>query len=506
LTAERPTEPTEATEPTEVYSPTRDDPVARAASVVIGGPAGRRLASATGFWRAIPVLMLLACAVLSLGIVQKQHCRAQGWSSPNQFWHACYSDIPVLYGSASLGASERPGLVQSLSPGGLGQPPLAGALMWVTSSFVPGTNDNPGRGFFDLSAVLLALVLAIGVAALALTAGRRSWDAAHLALSPVVITAGLISYELLAVTLTALALLALARGRPVIGGLLFGLAVASAPQVAVVGFVIVLIAGRYTRTLIGVTFAGSALSCWLALRVLLLPGLSGGLGSGWTTWREAVPGYGSIWLIPQLLGGSKPQPATSLGGRALQLLFGWAFRASSLSGTTASVLALLLLAALLVALAYNSGVSVAAPATESDVPALSPSEFVTGRVAPLALAALAVVLLTAKSLPVQASLLLLPLIALSGLRWRDHLIWASTELVYFVGIWLYIAGETTPSRGLPASFYLILLSARLAGIAWIGVQGVMVFRAATLTDQADRQAVDNRVTDPLPVDRFLHRA
>jgi hypothetical protein len=459
-----------------VYSPSRHDPVARAASVVIGGPAGRRLASATGFWRAVPVLMLLACAVLSLGVVQKQHCRAQGWSSPDQFWHACYSDIPVLYGSAGLGSSTRPGLVQSLGQGGLGQPPLAGALMWVTSSFVPSTDPSAGREFFDLSAVLLALGLAIAVGAVALTLAGRSWDAAHLALSPVLITAGLISYELLAVTLTAVALLALARGRPVSGGVLLGLAVASAPQVAVVGFVVAILAGRYLRSSVGLAFGGSALACWLALRVLLLPGLAGGLGSAWSLWRGAVPGYGSIWLVPQLLGASQPQPATSWIGRALQLVFGWIFHVRSLDGTTASVLALVLLIVLAVAVLWITVISEPVPA--EPLPAISVGEFVTRRVAPLSLTLLAVVLLTAKSLPVQASLLLLPLIALSGLRWRDHLIWAATELVYFVGIWLYIAGESKPSRGLPASFYLVLVVARLAGIAWVGWQGLEVFRAA----------------------------
>jgi hypothetical protein len=110
------------------------------------------------------------------------------------------------------------------------------------------------------------------------------------------------------------------------------------------------------------------------------------------------------------------------------------------------------------------------------------------------------VLFTAKSLPVQASLLLLPLIALSGLRWRDHLIWAATELVYFVGIWLYIGGETTSNRGLPALFYLLMLAARLAGIAWVGVQGVLVFRSPS---PELAPAVENTRADPPAVDRFL---
>jgi hypothetical protein len=468
-----------------VYSPSLHDPVARAASTVIGGPAGRRLATSTGFWRSVPVLVFLACVMLSFGLVQKQHCRAQGWTSPDQFWHACYSDIPVLYGSVKLGETPRPGLSQVLGVKGLGQPPLAGTLMWLTSSLVPDHGVTAGRVYFDLSVVVLALLLAIAVAAVGFTSGRRSWDAAHLALSPVLITAGLISYELLAVTLVAASLLALARSRPILGGVLLGLAVSSAPMVAVVGIAVVILVGRYLRTTGGLAFGVGALVTWFAVRVLLLPGFTGDLGNAFTIWRQATPGYGSIWLIPQLLGASQPQPANSLGGRALQGLFGWLFDAGSLSGGTASVLAVVLLVVLagfvirLTVVADPPFDQSAESVPDEPIQPLT-GAFVTQRVAPLALALLSVVLITAKSLPVQASLLLLPLIALSGLRWRDHLIWAGTEAVYFVGIWLYIGGETTPNRGLPAIFYLAMIVARLAGIAWVGAQGVLIFRAAAI--------------------------
>jgi hypothetical protein len=71
---------------------------------------------------------------------------------------------------------------------------------------------------------------------------------------------------------------------------------------------------------------------------------------------------------------------------------------------------------------------------------------------------------------VQASLLLLPFVAWAGLRWRDHLVWATTEVVYFVGVWLYIGGLTNTDRALPGGFYLLLALARLAGIGWLAVQ------------------------------------
>jgi hypothetical protein len=92
------------------------------------------------------------------------------------------------------------------------------------------------------------------------------------------------------------------------------------------------------------------------------------------------------------------------------------------------------------------------------------------RLAHVALVAVAGCLIVLKSLPVQSSLLLLPLVALAGLRWRDHLLWATTELAHFVGVWLYIAAASVPNRGLPPGFYLVLLVARLVGIGWLAAQ------------------------------------
>lgn len=495
-----------------VHSPSRYDPIARAASTVVGGPAGRRLASRTGFWGAVPVLVLLSAAVLSVAVVQKQHCRAQGWATPDQFWHACYSDIPVVYGSAALGSEDRRSLVDALGQGGgVGQPPLSGALMWLASAFVPDTDPDAARQFFDLSAVLLTVVLAVAVAAVALTLRRRPWDAAHVALSPVLVTAGLISYQLLAVALVGVALLVLARGRPVVAGLVLGLAVAAAPQTAVVGVVVAFLAGRHLRAGIGAAFAGSALACWLVARALLLPGYTGQLRQSWEGWVDAIPGYGSLWLLPQLLANAKPGDPTSRAVDVLVAVFGWIFEIGPLSPMVSAFLALVLLGVLALAILrytvydepldqppldepveglidpavdgtpdgisegrVEGGEPVPLPAARTD---LELGRFVTEKVAPVSLALLAAVLVVSKALPLQASLLLLPLMALSGLRWRDHLIWACAELAYFVAIWLYIGGETTPSRGLPASFYLFFVIARLAAISWIGVQAVQAFRS-----------------------------
>ena len=74
-----------------------EDPLARAGAEVLGGPAGRRLGGDGPWWaRALPVAVLLTAVAVALGALSKHHCRAQGWNTPDQFVHACYSDLPVV--------------------------------------------------------------------------------------------------------------------------------------------------------------------------------------------------------------------------------------------------------------------------------------------------------------------------------------------------------------------------------------------------------------------------
>jgi hypothetical protein len=473
-----------------IAAPSRTDPVVRAASEVIGGPAGVRLAVGTGIIRALPVLIILAVAVLGVGVMQKQHCRASGWTNPDMYWHACYSDIPVQYNVAKFGTEGRSGLGPVVEDGSLG-PPLQAAVMWTVALLVDENSPAQApRRYFDLSTVVIALALIVLVIVVATGVRRHPWEAAQVALSPILVTVALVSYELLAVALGAAAVLAWARRRPVTAGVLLGLAVSTRPSTAVLGLAVVLVATRAGAWTAVSDFLGAGVLTWLGLRVLLFPGqdlltiavLAGaavlvavivsrrwhvsGVGSAalttivlgtllpgagfttwaglglddvWRTWKGLSAGYGSVWMIPSLLEESQQ----GRGGW-------WTVSALGSSATTvASLLAMMLIVVVASFLALGT----------SRRP----------RLASLALFLAAGFLLVAKEVPVQASLMLLPLIAWSGLRWRDHLWWAASEVVYFVSTWMYIAGHGG-GRGLPAAFYLVALLWRMSMIAWVGYQ------------------------------------
>jgi hypothetical protein len=160
-----------------------------------------------------------------------------------------------------------------------------------------------------------------------------------------------------------------------------------------------------------------------------------GLLSVYRTWWRGGATYGSVWLVPGLLG--HPLSVTVVTTLAI---LGW-------------------VTALVVGAAF----------------ALSLDRRPT--VAEISLVMLVIVLVTGKSVPVQAGLWLLPLIALVGLKWRDHLIWAGFEATYFVAVWLYIAGLTPPNRGLPVRIYCLLLGLRIAAMLFVLVQVWRVARS-----------------------------
>jgi len=421
----------------ESEAPTRTDPVAAAASEVIGGPAGRYARpvrhTARSFWQpAAAVMMGLSSLTVALGVLQKSHCFSKGWNTPDQFWHACYSDLPLVYQTSGLGHA------MPYLPGGqpLDQPLISGLVMWLVGLGVPdGSAVVQQQWYFALWAMLITVIVMVLVAVTAASVPRAPWRAAHLALSPVLVLAGLVSVDLLGVMLASVALLAWGRNRIALAGLLLGLAISARSYPLVLLVAIGLLAVRSGRVRVWGRLAATALATWLAVSMPWLVMNADALLSVYRSWWRAGAGYGSVWIVPSLLG----------------------------HGLNAGVVTALAIVGWLVALAVGASF------------ALSLDRRPT--VAEVSLVMLVIVVVTSKSVPVQAGLWLVPLIALVGIQWRDHLIWAGFEATYFVAVWLYIAGLSKPDRGLPSRGYSVLLGFRLAAMLFVLVQVWRVARS-----------------------------
>jgi len=212
-----------------VTAPTRTDPVAAAASEIIGGPFGRYAAltrhTARSAWQpAAAVLIGLSSLTISFAVLQKAHCFSKGWNTPDQFWHACYSDLPIVYQSSGLGHA------MPYLPGAqpLDQPLISGLAMWLVGLAVPdGSALVQQQWYFALWAVLITVIVMVLVAVTAASVPAAPWRAAHVALSPVLVLAGLVSVDLLGVMLASAALWAWGRSRVLMAGVLLGLAISA---------------------------------------------------------------------------------------------------------------------------------------------------------------------------------------------------------------------------------------------------------------------------------------
>lgn len=431
--------------PSRFTVPSRADAVAHAGTEVIGGPTGRHVRRSTGWRPAAAILSALSGVMVALGLVQKGHCVQNGWGSPGALWRACYSDLPTAVGNHA----EQP-----WSAGGPGeqQPILTATLSWLVRQVVPdGTGRDEQRLYFLISAVLIALGVAAGVVLLARTMPDTPWLAAHLALSPVLVTTALISFDVLGVVLATAGICAWLRSRPAWAGVLLGAAALSTTYPLILAAAVVLVALRDRAREALTSFVAGLLG---AIAVVLAAAtVLGDTLAPYRQWWDAPVGYGSPWRVLQI-----SHVAMSAHTASWLAIIGWA-----------------------VALATGAFL-VSRPAH------LTP-------LAPLALTMLAIVMATGKTFTPQEGLWVLPLLALCGLEWREHLVWAGVEVLYFVTLWPYVAHDSNPAKALAGAGHAVFTIVRLAAyaglawVAWLSADELQDDRTGVLSQEPDRTDV-----------------
>lgn len=434
--------------------PTLSDPVVRAGSEVLGGPAGRRVDPgrtlrgwAGPYSAAAAAAVLWATVAVMAGVVLRAHCRAEGWAGRPQYVHGCFAELP----SAVAGHGIRPGLAAlvagqaGLSP----QTPGTAVVIRVLTGLVPGLDGAVTvagtRWLFDLTALLALASAVVLVVSLVRLAPAAPWRAAAAGAAVVLATAAVGSIALLPVALAVAgwAEVAVPGGRARLGGALLALASALSPLALVVPLALLAVrpgvAGHATsrRWLLPFAVLGTALWALSAAAVLRSVGGPEGLGA----WLGAVfrPADGSLWFVPDLAAQSL-SAATGTRMAGLPAVVGLA-----LSGLGA--LATVGLAVRQARRGTSLGGGGAAPG-----------------VAEVGLLLTAGLLVTAPAVPATASLWLLPFAALAVPRWGFHLLWGAAEAVYFLCWSLYQDGLLGSNRGMPPGGYAIVLVVRLGAV------------------------------------------
>lgn len=449
-----------------VAAPSTSDPAVAGVSRLIGGPWGRHGRRGPSWsWRT-PVLVALVLTMLSctLGFLHKSSCVTHPWSNDYQYTRVCYTDVYVLYTAEKLDGSAHPGdkVGVPYRDHPVEYPAVIGGLMWVgaevTHLIHPGdprvvngnTVDDRARTFFDVTVLMLAICALLVTWAVARLAGRpRAWDAMMFALAPVIVIDGFINWDLAAVALTCLGMLAWSRRHPVVAGTLLGVGTATKLYPVLVLIVLGALCLRAARlkqwwAAVGGAVGGFVLAyvpVWLLSRSFPFPDAS-------CPTHHSLPAWLFFYKFSEIRGADWGSPwlaARNISGSSLDGSLG--------CGQTPSIL--------------NLGVTLATLFVVSAVALLAVAARRRPRVAQVAFLLVAGFVLVNKVDSPQYCLWLLPLAVLALPRWGPILVWQLTEVALTVANFYALANQDRPGTGLPDWPYLTAMFVRDAVLLWV---------------------------------------
>ena len=436
--------------------PSWSDPLVASASRVVGGPLGTHaLVGRSRFWTPLRVVLLMAVVTLALCWFGKAPCLQQyvtddgttalDWRNNRQYVAMCYSDTVPLYGIEHLDTGALPYRDSWLQDEGtpteqvryMEYPVLIGFFQYLNARVAAGwlalvaqqpflPSGLPVVVYFDLSAVGLAAAWLVAVWAVYRLRPTRPWDAALVACSPLVVVHAFTNFDTLAVGVASAGLLAFARRRPVLAGVLLGVggAVKFYPLLLLLPVVLIGLRrrdpGPTVRTTVAALLAYAAINAPVAL--------------------VYTPGWWEFFRLNE----SRQADPTSLW-YVVSYFTGWpGFDGDLAAGQVPTVLNTVGLVLFLTACAGLALLARRAPQPP--------------RLASMAFLVVAAFLLVNKVWSPQYSLWLVPLAALALPRWRLLLAWMTLDALVWVPLMFYFVGPS--ARGLPPDWFLAATVAR----------------------------------------------
>jgi uncharacterized membrane protein len=361
------------------------------------------------------ILIALAIGASLLSFAKFSHCENTGWATPDQYIHACYSDIPALFGSRGLDKNEWPFASDDNSV----EYPVVTAMAMYATSFVA----NSPASYFNVNIFFLILLF---IATVVLVRKIRPEFAYLVPVAPAMIASLYINWDLWAIATMMLAIYWFDRKKYLYSALIMGLSISTKFLPVFLLIPIAFILWRDDKAKELIKYVGVVTATWLAINLpfaITTP-------TGW--WRfyklnlERGPDWGSFWLALQQLGIS----LTNLNYLSVLLL----------------LIALTSVAIMLFELKYT--------------PTLASVAFIV----------LASVMVASKVYSPQYVLWLTPLAAIALTNKKDlhaFWLWQATEVMYHVAIWQHIASVTGAKFGLAATPYAILTLVRIAGTIYL---------------------------------------
>ena len=360
---------------------------------------------------------LLALTILAalLSFTKFSHCEGTNWATPDQYIHACYSDLPSLFGERGMVDNKWP---YASDTNAVEYPVLTGLVMYATSFLA-----HSSISYFNFNAFLLALLF-IG---LIFIVYRIKPEFTYLLpVAPAMVASLYINWDLWAIITMMLAIYWFDRKQYTYSSLALAVSISTKfmPVFLLLPILFILWRSNQIREL--VKYALTTIAIWLAINLpfaLTTP-------TGW--WRfyklnmEREADWGSLWLAFSQLG----LGLANLNYLAILLL---------LIGLTSFVIFLFEL---------------------KNTPTLASVAFIV----------LAIVMIASKVYSPQYVLWLTPLAVIALTNKKDlhaFWIWQIAETLYHVAIWQHLALFTGAKFGLQEGAYATITLIRIAATAYL---------------------------------------
>ena len=376
----------------------------------------------------LAALLFLALVATLLGAFKFSHCEESLWATPDQYVHACYSDIATLYGERDL---DKDQWSYTSKTNAVEYPVLTGTVMWFFARALP-SGENEILNYYRLNAIFLAALFIF----IAYIVYRIRPEVAYLAaIAPAAIASLYINWDLWAIASMMLAIYWFDRKRFDYSALAIGISISTKflPVFLLLPIVLILWRMNEIKTLVRYLAITAATFAVINFPVLLTT------PEGWLRFYQLNFDRGQDW-------GSAWYALSSLGVPL---------------GSTNFFAILALLVAVLVVSLFIFGTK----------------ETVT--LADVSFIVLALVMVASKVYSPQYVLWLVPLAVIAISTRKDFhafWIWQIAEVIYHVAIWQHLATVTDAKFGLPLTGYALISLIRIAACLYF--VAVLIKKAA----------------------------
>ena len=366
--------------------------------------------------RALIALALLASLI---SFAKFSSCESSGWATPDQYIHACYSDIPALFGDRGLSKGDW---AYANGADSVEYPVVTGTVMWALAQITPSGADAVNK-YFHINIILIALLLMLT----SLIIFKLRPEFAYLyPLAPAGIASLYINWDLWAIISMVGAIYWFDRKKLDFSALALGVSISTKFMPIFLLFPIVFIFLRRNQLRESIKYIAITVLTFAAINLpvyLTTP-------EGWLRFYQLNLSRGSDW-------GSLWYALTGLGVNLPNLNY-------------LSILLLLTGFAAIAIYIFEL----------RNTPSLASLSFIV----------LATVMCASKVYSPQYVLWLIPLAVIALIDKRDlhaFWIWQGAEVIYHIAIWQHLASVTGAKFGLPLYGYALITLLRIAATIYL---------------------------------------